>query len=285
MTTLPTPTDFYLNVPLYKGFKYGNDDFYPLTEILFYNGLMDCYCSQCQKESTFHSIENEPHISHNFYGIYGDRSNNLTDEEKQNYYNQIASTKFDPINKKFYCARNHEHTLFFTFLINGPTITKVGQFPSIADFSTVDLKKYREILGKERYTELTKGIGLVSHGVGIGSFVYLRRIFEHLIEEAHLTAKITGLALSDEEFNKQRMDEKIVILKHYLPIFLVQNRKLYGILSKGVHQLTEQECLAIFPSVKLGIELILDEKLLEFQRQKKIQAVTKDLSRIQQTIN
>jgi hypothetical protein len=47
---------------------------------------------------------------------------------------------------------------------------------------------------RKRYKKFTKGLGLAAHGVGIGSFVYLRRIFENLIEEAHTaTQQDTGL--------------------------------------------------------------------------------------------
>ncbi|MEZ4843255.1 MAG: hypothetical protein R3A43_03275 [Bacteroidia bacterium] len=66
------------------------------------------------------------------------------------------------------------------------------------------------------------------------------------------------------------MDEKIELLKSFLPNFLVKNKVLYGILSKGIHELKEQECLDIFPVVKLGVELILDEKLKQKEQEDKI---------------
>jgi hypothetical protein len=66
------------------------------------------------------------------------------------------------------------------------------------------------------------------------------------------------------------MDDKIDLLKSYLPAFLIKNKSLYGILSKGIHELKEQECLDIFPVVKLGIELILDEKIKLKEQEDKI---------------
>lgn len=36
---------------------------------------------------------------------------------------------------------------------------------------------------------------------------------------------------------------------------------MYGVLSKGIHELSEQECLTYFEGVKLGIELILDDEI------------------------
>ena len=69
-----------------------------------------------------------------------------------------------------------------------------------------------------------------------------------------------------------RMPEKIELLKDYLPAFLVKNKSLYGILSKGIHELTEEECRKYFPIVRNGIEFILDEHLVEEERMRKIRA-------------
>lgn len=66
------------------------------------------------------------------------------------------------------------------------------------------------------------------------------------------------------------MEDKIEMLTQHLPKFLVENRKLYGIMSVGVHTLSEADCLAAFPVVRVGIELMLDEQLEKYARQKKI---------------
>ncbi len=47
----------------------------------------------------------------------------------------------------------------------------------------------------------------------------------------------------------------------------------FAILSKGIHELTEQECLDLFPKVQLAIELILDEKIYQKEKQMKISSV------------
>ena len=108
-----------------------------------------------------------------------------------------------------------------------------------------------------------------ANGVGIGSFVYLRRIFEGLIEEAFSIAKVEGI-IDLSIYDGIRMDEKIITLKKYLPDFLFDNRTLYGILSTGIHELNEEECLNYYEIVKTGIELILDEKLEKHNKVKKI---------------
>jgi hypothetical protein len=78
------------------------------------------------------------------------------------------------------------------------------------------------------------------------------------------------------------MDDKIKFLMDRLPSFLVQNRSIYSILSKGIHSLNEQETLEVFPAIKLGIELILDEKLEQDEKQKKIKQAEKQINIINQ---
>jgi hypothetical protein len=66
------------------------------------------------------------------------------------------------------------------------------------------------------------------------------------------------------------MEDKIEMLTQHLPKFLVENRKLYGIMSVGVYTLSEADCLTAFPVVRVGIELMLDEQLEKYAREKKI---------------
>jgi hypothetical protein len=80
------------------------------------------------------------------------------------------------------------------------------------------------------------------------------------------------------------MDEKVESLKDYLPSQLVGMKRIYSILSDGVHALTEEECLALFPALKLSIELILEQKIeadAKAQRdalaQKQIQEIERSL--------
>ncbi len=151
------------------------------------------------------------------------------------------------------------------------TIQKVGQYPSIADFHISQIKEYNKVLNSEKLREFTRAIGLAANGVGIGSFVYLRRIFEGLIEDAHQLAVKTEHGWNEDKYQRNRIADRIEQLRHELPEFLVENKSLYSILSLGIHQLSEQECLEHFETVKVGIELILDEKLEKYNKQKKIE--------------
>lgn len=49
------------------------------------------------------------------------------------------------------------------------------------------------------------------------------------------------------------------MLSSYLPSALTSNTVLYGILSKGIHELTEEQCLTYFPVLKDCLYMILDQ--------------------------
>lgn len=60
----------------------------------------------------------------------------------------------------------------------------------------------------------------------------------------------------------------------------MENRIIYSVLSKGIHELSEEECLYSFEPLKLGIELILDEKKEIVERKKKIDEAKKSIQRV-----
>lgn len=178
------------------------------------------------------------------------------------------------------CQRTKRETyILLEFDKDKNILQKVGQYPSIADFHIAKVKDYSKVLNKEKMKELTRAIGLAANGVGVGSYVYLRRIFEHLLEEAHQEA-MKDAGWDEEKYKHERVKEKILMLKEHLPKFLTDNIALYGILSKGIHELEENDCLAHFEVVRIGIELILDEKLNEYERKKKQEEATKKISAI-----
>jgi hypothetical protein len=170
-------------------------------------------------------------------------------------------------------------------LIPEKWMQKVGQYPSVADLHSAQIRRYRNVLSPEDYRELNRAVGLAAHGVGIGAFVYLRRIFERLIEEAHQIAQHDS-AWDEDLFlrSHHRMSEKIALLASHLPGFLVENKSLYGILSKGLHDLSEDECLQFFSVTQLGIELILEERIAMKEKNERIERVTKDIALLTQKI-
>jgi len=166
------------------------------------------------------------------------------------------------------------------------SLIKVGQYPSLADIQISQIKDYKKILDNEKMRELSMSIGLSAHGVGIGSFVYLRRIFEHLIEEAHIIAKEKP-GWNEDEYakNRHRVVERIELLEGFLPKSLVEHKSLYGILSKGIHELSEEECKLYYQVVKNGIEMILDEKLEEKAKAERKLKTSKAINELNQKLS
>ena len=248
------PYTFYFELPLYSKIKLDSEDDPRFLEFLRFNDTIDAYNPNLKENST--------------YRIYNCRVN------KADYLYDWGGMEYCEL----HCVRTEEKIYVFYFYDKkNLEIQKIGQYPSIADFHISQIKDYDKVLSKEKHKEFTRAIGLAANGVGIGSFVYLRRIFEELIEEAHSLAK-KNEGWNNEDYLKQRMADKIGLLSAYLPDFLVENKSLYSILSVGIHKLTEQDCLAYFETVKVGIELILDEKLETYKKQKKIEDAKSKIS-------
>ena len=146
------------------------------------------------------------------------------------------------------CARR-EIRIIFTFYLNKKksTLQKIGQYPSVASFQEHNfLKDFKDIILEEDARTLSKANGLFAHGIGAGALVYLRRVFERIIFQTWYQNK-EACGITEEDFKRKRMDEKIETLSNYLPQMILQNKAIYGVLSKGIHELEEEECMTIFP--------------------------------------
>lgn len=254
-----TAQEFIFNTPLYQK-VFINEENNFLEDILYNNLSFDGYNPFQHKESTFQTIKGLCYYGANAINITGVKSLNL----------QCGRYKDELIIHVYWDAEER-------------SIMKIGQYPSVADIHIGQIKQYNKVLSKEKLREFTRAIGLAANGVGVGSFVYLRRIFESLIFEIADETINNGL-VNKEIFEKSRMDEKIELLKDYLPQFLVENKSIYKILSAGIHELSEDECLAYFDVMRVSIELILDERLGALKKEAKAEKARKALSTIVSSI-
>jgi len=184
--------------------------------------------------------------------------------------------------KSIKCAlKKHEIVFFFYLEYNESNdvmiLTKVGQNPSMADLYSGDKLKYKTVLDNDMYLEYTKALGLYAHGVGIGSFTYLRRIIEKLTYNIYEENK-AQIHITETNFDKLRLKERIDALKGFLPDILVREKNIYEILSKGIHELDEDECNRAFSVLKTGIDLILDDILAMKDRKEKEEQLNKDIA-------
>lgn len=171
----------------------------------------------------------------------------------------------------FVCAMDKSHHVDYIVRTDGNTMIKIGQYPSVADMEFPKLKEYDKVLTEEDRREMGTAIGLYASGVGVGSYVYLRRILERILSQAREKA---GDSIDVEIFNRSKVKEKIGMLKDYLPPFLTSNKTLYGVVSKGIHELSEKDCILYFPVVRDCIFMILDQ----WEEMRKKEAKEKEIS-------
>lgn len=276
------PSFWYLKAPLYHSENYW---FEGATSILGYKDLrknlmavifpmitIDVFCKNCGRETVFSPVIRE--------------SKGWSNEKLQEIIpSGVCYAHFKCSRRS--CGSN----LYFIFdlvqkrfkkpELNTVELTKIGQLPSIADLVTPELQKYRNVLSAEQLANWQRAVGLRAHGIGAGSYVYLRRIIEDLIEEARASA---GDSIDPDVYKKSRWPERIKLLSGHLPSYLVQNAAVYGILSKGVHQLSEEDCSNYFSVLHTAMELICDDKLAEIDRENKAKAGAKALQQVLSTL-
>jgi len=269
-----TISEFFFDIPLYTEIKITDKNISIFEDILLFRKeqiSFEGYNPLKKADSTF-IIEKE----------FKDKLASHTFSLSESYIDIIKifleTGGYRTINVK--CKRYND---IFTFSIfydaEKRLLLKIGQYPSIADFHIYEIKQYDKLLSNDVLKEFTKAIGLAANGVGIGSFVYLRRIFENLILESFEEAKQEG-KVEEETFSRSRMDEKIGLLEDYLPPFLVENKSIYSILSKGIHELDENTCLKYFEFMKVGIEIILDQKLEKKKQKEKEEEAKKKIQQL-----
>lgn len=254
-----TAKEFVFTTPLYA-WVYADKDFLMNFTEDFSNEQFDGYNPIKKYETTYRIKQG--------FKVYG----------ADMYEIEIENVDFCPVVLE--CARSQLRMVILLYWdMDNQRIMKVGQYPSIASIHIGQIQKYKKVMSKEELKEFTRAIGLAANGVGIGSFVYLRRIFESLIREA-ADKKINDGDIVQSDFDRAHMDEKIEMLKDVLPEFLVQNKKIYGIISKGIHELSEEECLAMFDILKTSIELVLDEKKEMVEKESKMKTISAQLAQL-----
>lgn len=254
---LPSIEELCIRTPLYSPLEVKNKEY--LRALRQLQIQFDAHCIECAKSSTFKTSRS-----------YGGGAGTARDPDwmlKPGYTNISMS-----------CQRNSSHEYLFCFTYDGKNLTKYGQNPSLEDITGADVRKYEPLLRDGYFGELKRATGLASHGIGIGSFVYLRRIFERLIHDHHTELKARGEEV--EGFGGLRMDKKIGALRSVLPEALVKNKAAYSILSVGIHELDEETCKRYFPVVRAAIIQILEQDFQIRQSEHAAAALEAEIARI-----
>jgi hypothetical protein len=261
--------DLLINKGLYDSVDITIDDLDEIEKYLsrseYTGNTIDCFCVHCGTNRIFEFLDSEVHNDTGFIRMtIDDPGGRSRKPKKEEIFNSYLNRRYV---LTYRCTRERQHTILFDLIVTSEKIIKIGQYPSVADLLIPSIVKYKSILDKQ-FREFSKAIGLFAHGIGIGSFVYLRRIIEKLVFDKFQQFS-NELGVTAEEFEHLKFDDKIAVLKEHLPTVLVKNKNIYGIVSKGIHELSEDECLRMFPFIRTGIELILDDLLAEKERLEK----------------
>lgn len=266
--------NFLVNSGLYREIEITEENVFELADLIGGHVKIDVYCPECGERRVFSSetilcysyddfkekIQVRPLEEEiiSWQHMQDLRSTPPTEASEESWSWNDNSMEDDTrvMIFKFSCAMDNAHHLDYIVLTNGNKMKKIGQYPSVADLSFPELKEYRNVMTREDEKELRRAVGLFASGIGVGSFVYLRRIFERIIATASDKAIREG-KVNEESLARARVDEKIKLLTDYLPKSLVDNTIFYGIISKGIHELSEEECLEYFPVMQSFIMMIL----------------------------
>jgi len=275
--------DFIITSSLYSCKEIRYPEVEHLIQIYDDKNRFELYCPECKEKKVFMYDSGLHNVKDSYLKNKISSPGSLTG---MSYQETSVLDGIDHIYLRFKCSLNEFHKIEYFFSVKGDTIIKVGQYPSSADLDLPQASKYSAILGKQYYNELKRSIGLHSHGVGIGSFVYLRRIIEKLVYDAFKEAEAAGL-LNEQQFEFQTdgqhrngMEEKIKLLKGFLPDPITDHPKIYGVVSKGIHELSEDECLKYFSVLKDGIVMILDDIVAKKEKEKAEAEYKKSLGKI-----
>lgn len=226
------------------------------------NICIDDYCQNCDAEKVFSNEINE-----NFKDL-------LTDTFKviggpPDRHGPVPSDFYKDkeyfVNMTLHCAKCGEPH-YYSLLFKGDTVTKIGQYPSFSKVSAQDLKKYKNLISKH-YPELTKSVNAYSQGMGVAAFVYLRRILEYLVE-----SKFKG----DPSWKFIEKLKEVEKTETVIPSELSEIKaEIYSVLSKGIHEYEEDECMQLYLSVKFIIERMLDLEVEKKENSSKAKAAIK----------
>ena len=169
-------------------------------------------------------------------------------------------------------------------------VQKIGQFPALSISIPKALEKN---LGDAHADLYKKGLINRNEGYGLGAVSYMRRVVEdkteELIEvvarlaEAHNIEADTVKKIRAAKEEKTTYDEKLKIAATVLPRSLLIDGVnpldvLYGLVSAGLHDLPEEQCIAIADEIRDVFEYTFTRLKAETEGRKNFAAKIKKLA-------
>lgn len=218
---------------------------------------LNLFCNKCKSNQTFNltsAIFNQKEIFHIGRSITD--PDILIDEGKSGFLHLL-----------YFCAMCKEQQMIISIVIENKNIQKVGQFPSL----DISVPKEIESLKDNRIEKLyKKGRTCENGSYGIGAFAYYRRIVELKIDE--VLEKVKELFSDDKKIEygetlkkirqEKNAENKIKIVKEIITEDIIKGnpfKMLYQILSRGIHELSDEECLEHAKSTRKLLILLIKE--------------------------
>lgn len=217
-----------------------------------YNPIkLELYCPICKEKRIFKCVDTEK--------LGYDLNQGLTVRNKS-----VLTKNRMLIIYNFSCEYNHSFKMIMQTLGNKELI-KIGQFPSPMFFSSKINNEVFKILDENEKNYYLLSVKSHNNNLNIASFVYLRRVFESLLEKA--------IKQSNTNFDGMKTKEKIKqLVKEGLLNDLLKNtgyNVLYSLLSDGVHNLSEEQCKEQYELLKSAVEIILEDEIYKRNLEKR----------------
>ncbi|MBQ3021407.1 MAG: hypothetical protein IJD92_04195 [Bacilli bacterium] len=188
----------------------------------------------------------------------------------------LVNNKIWYMNYFFNCTRNGSHKYMMMISIElkdgNFIVRKIGQNPSMLTVKGFDFDKYKKVLEKlDAYEDYKKADLSNADHFHVGAYAYLRRIFEKMINQY----------LGKTELKDDHMDTKIDAVKDYFdPRIKNLLKNLYGILSVGIHELSEEQSKEYYEYLKAIIDMQLEYVQTENDKDKQSKELAGVLSKI-----
>jgi len=201
-----------------------------------------------------------------------------------NKYVRIEFEDYETYNLEylFKCTKNKEHiyTMYITVIQrrNIFEVVKTGQYPNKEDIQGFDFDEYKKVLEKyDIYKDYKNAYVCNCHNFSVASYAYIRRVFEKIL--------VSFIEVKKEKTGKEPKDNKVENkIKFTSDMFCDDIRPLltmlYSVLSKGVHQLSEEECKKYYDTLHAIIKMQLADMEAERQKEEKKKSLSKELSKI-----
>lgn len=282
--------DSLLDIPLYSPVSIGTTPSEAtILALRAYNARYDRYCPSCKGNSTFKvdvdmvvAEEARQYVAHR-------KLRGIVEQIDISGYKSSFSIQS-------HCSRNEKHRAAYHFEPKSrvaksekPTLEyfleKIGQCPSLRDVQLGNLKRFKEGLSDAQRREFAQAISLSAHGYSVAACVHYRRIFETILSETRDQAMLEDGRDDWPEYAAASTPERIKLLDHHLPEFMVEHPHIYNILSAGIHSLTEEECASEIPMLGQAIEMIAEERAERKNRAKRKVTLSKMLAQNAQKLS